>query len=128
MIHTLIKRHSREGFTLLEVLISMALIMTALLAVFKLQAQNIDLQSEADFMTTARFLAQDRISRIQCQGLWGAKKSGNFGEDFPGYRYEEDIRTEDAQGRLHRAKVRIFTEEAAFQKDFIVETYLHAVD
>jgi prepilin-type N-terminal cleavage/methylation domain-containing protein len=79
MIGILSKRSQNRGFTLLEVVISMGLITIALLAVFRLQAQNLDLQSEAQFITLANHLAQDRMSQIQAgDELTEGSSSGDF--------------------------------------------------
>ena len=56
-----------HGFTLLEIVICLGLIALALMAVFHLQAQNLDLQSEAQFMTIATCLLQERLSQIQAR-------------------------------------------------------------
>ena len=79
---TLRKKRQDEGFTLLEIVIALGLIAIALLAVFHLQAQNLDIQSEAQFMTIAKCLIQDRISQIECRDtLSEGKSSGEVGED-----------------------------------------------
>ena len=56
-----------HGFTLLEVVICLGIIALVLVAVFHLQAQNLDLQSEAQFMTIATCLLQERLSQIQAR-------------------------------------------------------------
>jgi hypothetical protein len=105
----------------------MALITIALMAVFRLQAQNLDLQSEAQFMTIARYLAQDRLAMIESgTALDPGERTGDFGDAFPDFAYRETIteaEREDTEG-LFRVRLQIFKEEAAGVKTFTTETYL----
>ena len=74
------------GFTLLEVMIAMAIIAIALVAVFWSQSQSLSLANEAKFNTTAAFLAQSKIAEIEILNPGDlVSDSGDFGEDFPGY-------------------------------------------
>ncbi|MBU4425857.1 MAG: prepilin-type N-terminal cleavage/methylation domain-containing protein [Proteobacteria bacterium] len=89
------------GFTLLEVMVAMAIIAIALTAVLGSQSQSVSLASEAKFNTTAPLLAQSKIAEIEVaeQGAL-AGDSGDFGEDFPGYTWElsvEDITFEEPE-------------------------------
>jgi type II secretion system protein I len=121
------KTRGSEGFTLLEVLICMALIAIAFLAVFRLQAQNLDLQSEAQFMTVARFLAQDRLSRIQAEEpLDSVGRSGDFEPTYPNYRYEEEIKDEPGDlENLYRVSVHILRDVGSAERRFSVETLIY---
>jgi len=113
-----------KGFTLLEVAVSLAIIAVALVAVFRLQAQNLDLQSEAYFITAAKHLAQDRIARIRSQGaLSEGIDRGDCGEDFPQFLYQSEIRKIQEEP-LYSLKVSIFQEHNGFVKDLSVETVL----
>lgn len=114
-----------NGFTLLEIVISLGLIATALLAVFQLQAQNLDLLSEAQFITTANLLAGERIARIQARGtLTEGAETGDFGDDFPNYRYREEINAESDLDNLYKIRLSILLEEEIGAKDLSLEAYL----
>ena len=97
------RRQKRKpfGFTLLEVMVAMAIIAIALTAVLGSQSQSVSLASEAKFNTTAPLLAQSKIAEIEVaeqDDLAGG--SGDFGEDFPGYTWElsvEDIAFEEPE-------------------------------
>ena len=85
-------KHKHRGFTLLEVMVAMAIIAIAMTAVLNSQSQSISLASEAKFSTTATLLAQMKmaeISRGNPQEL--TSDSGDFGEDFPGYTWEVKV-------------------------------------
>jgi general secretion pathway protein I len=53
-----------QGFTLLEVMVAMAIIAIAMTAVLNSQSQSISLASEAKFSTTATLLAQMKIAEM----------------------------------------------------------------
>jgi len=96
-----IQKRKSFGFTLLEVMVAMAIIAIALTAVLGSQSQSVSLASEAKFNTTAPLLAQSKIAEIEVaeQGAL-AGDSGDFGEDFPGYTWElsvEDITFEEPE-------------------------------
>ena len=115
-----------EGFTLLEVVISLGLISIALLAVFHLQAQNLDLQSEAQFMTIAKGLGQERMSQITSrETLSAGTSSGDMGEDFPDFTYREEISEVMELENLFKVRVGIILERENMSKDLWLETHLY---
>ncbi len=75
------------GFTLLEVMVAMAIIAIALTAVLGSQSQSLSLACETKFSTTAVFLAQHKMAEIEAGDPHDlVSESSDFGEDFPGYR------------------------------------------
>ncbi len=87
------------GFTLLEVMVAVAIIATALTAVLGSQSQSVSLASESKFCTTAPLLAQRMMAQIESEKREGlASDSGDFGEDFPGYTWEMKVRDVDFEG------------------------------
>jgi len=84
-------QYSREnsGFTLLEVMIAMAIIAIALVAVFGSQSQSLSLANEAKFNTTATLLAQSKMAEVETLDPGDlVSGSGDFGEDFPDYHWD----------------------------------------
>ena len=78
-----------DGFTLLEVMVAIALIAIALMAVLGSQSQSVSLAGEARFNTTAALLAQSKMAEIESQDPEDlTADSGDFGEDFPGYTWK----------------------------------------
>ena len=53
-----------HGFTLLEVMIAMAILAIALVAVYQSQSQSISMAGDSRFLTTASLLAQARMAEI----------------------------------------------------------------
>ncbi len=88
-------RFSR-GFTLLEVLVSLAIIATVLVSIMRLQGQTIAMNETVRFYSIAPFLAQSKMAeiRMDSQSFPGSDK-GDFGSDFSEYAWE--IRVEDQE-------------------------------
>jgi general secretion pathway protein I len=81
-----------SGFTLLEVMIATAIIAIALVAALGSQSQSVSLANEAKFATTVAFLAQKKMAELEAaDGKDLSSDSGDFGEDFPGYRWESEV-------------------------------------
>jgi type II secretion system protein I len=115
-----------HGFTLLEIIICLGLIALVLVAVFHLQAQNLDLQSEAQFMTTATCLLQERLSQIQAQEkIEEGTNSGDFGKDYPDYAYKQEVSEVPDTETLYKVKVAVILERDKARRDLWLETYLY---
>jgi len=80
------------GFTLLEVMIAVAILAITLVTVYQSQSQSISMVSSSRFLTTASLLAQERMARIDAadpREVIPAK--GNFGEEFSDYAWQVEI-------------------------------------
>jgi len=85
-------RFGVSGFTLLEVMVAMAIIAIALTAVLGSQSQSVSLASEAKFNTTGSLLAQSKMAEIRLKKPEALlSDSGDFGEDFPGYTWQVTV-------------------------------------
>lgn len=85
-------RKENRGFTLLEVMVAIALIAIALTAVLGSQSQSVSLAGEARFNTTATLLAQSKMAEIELQDPRDlTADSGDFDEDFPGYTWNLSV-------------------------------------
>ena len=81
------------GFTLLEVMIALAIIAIALMAVLGSQSQGLSLAGESRFNRTAALLAQGKMAEIEAvkdrRDL--NSDSGDFGDEFPGYTWQLSV-------------------------------------
>jgi general secretion pathway protein I len=80
------------GFTLLEVMIAVAILAITLVTVYQSQSQSISMVSSSRFLTTVSLLAQERMARIDAadpREVVSAK--GNFGEEFPDYAWQVEV-------------------------------------
>ncbi len=85
-------RTEKAGFTLLEVMVAVAIMGIVLVAVFKLHAQTISMSGTARFYASAPFLAREAVSELilkPASELGGA--GGDFGEGFAGYVWSAEV-------------------------------------
>ena len=126
MTGTSTKKWGPDGFTLLEIVVSMGLIAIALTAVFRLQASNLDIQAEARFVTVATQLAQERISRIRAmKTLAEGTMTGDFGESFPGFSFQEEITEVLNKENLFQVKVSIMLERSGTVSELTTVSFLY---
>ncbi len=79
----------QPGFTLLEVLVSVAVIAMVLVSIIRLQGQTILMNQSFRFYTLAPLLAQAKLSEfLEDPTGMEASSSGDFGEDYSGYTWE----------------------------------------
>ncbi len=82
-----------SGFTLLEVMVALAIMAITLMAVYDSQSASISRASEAKFTTKASLLAQRKMAEIEIiKGKDLISDSGDFGDDYPGYSWELTIK------------------------------------
>lgn len=101
-------RKDKAGFTLLEVMIAMAILAAALVAIFQMQSQSISMASETRFMTTASLLAQSKMADIEAgTSLGNQSQKGDFAPEYPDYAWS--IQVADTQiAKLKRIEVNVF--------------------
>lgn len=71
--------HWQFGFTLLEVLVSMAIIATALVALLSLQSRSIRMLESADMLEGAGMLAERLMGEGELKGVSGGENKGEEG-------------------------------------------------
>jgi general secretion pathway protein I len=99
---------SRQGFTLLEVMIAMAILAIVLVTVFHSQSQSIAMANESRAMTTLALLAQSRMAEVEGQqNLSTGQTSGKFGDDFPDYSWTASITQPQGPGSSFLRKIEI---------------------
>jgi general secretion pathway protein I len=99
---------SRQGFTLLEVMIAMAILATVLVTVFYSQSQSIAMANESRARTTLALLAQSRMAEIEGrQNLSTGQTSGNFGDDFPNYSWTTTVTQPPGPGSSFLRKIEV---------------------
>ena len=78
----------QTGFTLLEVLIAMAIMAIVLVSVYRMHSQTLTMTSANRFYTQAPLLAQSKMAQLEAvssESISG--DSGDFGDNFPGYSW-----------------------------------------
>ena len=97
-------RSLRGGFTLLEVMIAMAILAISLVAVYQSQSQSVSMAANSRFLTTASLLAQSRMAALDAAvPREVVSGNGGFGDDFPDYLYQLEVT--DVEGFEHLKKI-----------------------
>lgn len=109
---------NQKGFTLLEVMVALSIIVIVLTALLGTQSQGMSLAIESKFQTTAALLARDRMSQLEMvEDDEISSDSGDFGDDFAPYRWTLEVEQVDipgidaAEGRLLRIDLMVFIED-----------------
>jgi general secretion pathway protein I len=83
---------SAFGFTLLEVMIALAVMSIVLVSVYRMHSQSLTMNTAARFYTIAPMLAQKKMAELETQTSEGFPgDSGDFGEQFPGYSWRASL-------------------------------------
>jgi len=91
--------HSSRGFTLLEIMVAVAIMAIVLVSVYKLHAQTISMNIGARFYTTAPLLAQRTVAEIKAfPDRRRITADGDFGDEFPGY--SRQVRIDDVSAEI----------------------------
>jgi general secretion pathway protein I len=96
MGETRIKAAGQRAFTLLEIMVAMAIIGIALIALLSLGNRSIAIHSRLQHLTQATLLAQQKMaeSELEARRVGGAKLAdddGVFAEPFSNYRWRITI-------------------------------------
>ena len=77
------------GFTLLEVMVALAVMSIVLVSVYRMHSQSLAMNTAARFYTQAPMLAQSKMVEIEALSSSAfPEDSGDFGEQFPGYGWK----------------------------------------
>ena len=86
-----IKRRA-TGFTLLEVMVAMAIMAIVLVSVYRMHAQTLAMNTANRFYTQAPLLAQGKLAQLATgSSEIIAGDSGDLGEKFPGYSWSVSV-------------------------------------
>ena len=80
------------GFTLLEVMIALAVMSIVLVSVYRMHSQSLTMNTAARFYTLAPLLAQNKMAELETLSSGGfPDDSGDFGEQYPGYSWRASL-------------------------------------
>ncbi|MGB5746524.1 MAG: prepilin-type N-terminal cleavage/methylation domain-containing protein [Desulfobacterales bacterium] len=81
-------QHRATGFTLLEVMVAMAIMAIVLVSVYRMHSQTLAMNSANRFYTQAPMLAQSKLAQLETgSSEIIASDAGDFGDKFPGYSW-----------------------------------------
>lgn len=117
-----------SGFTLLEVMVAMAIMAIVLVSVYRMQSQTLTMNAAARFYTQAPMLAQSKLAQMEIASSGSISgDSGDFGDKFPGYIWSisTDEVTSEVLGEI-AADLRRIDMKVSFNDDeyvYNVRTY-----
>lgn len=83
------------GFTLLEVMIAVAVLAITLTVLFGSQSQSLSLAAEAKFNTKATFLAELKMAELESGITELQNDEGDFGEEYPAFGWKVEVEDAD---------------------------------
>jgi general secretion pathway protein I len=118
------RSNRNAGFTLLEVVVALAVLAIALIALLTLRSRDIALQAHARHLVTATALAKMKLEELnRVAGARDQERSGDFGERYPGYRWTSAIDETPLAGWLE-VRVEVLWPEGARQERVELVTYV----
>ena len=115
---------SNYGFTLLEVMISVAILAIALVALFGSQGRSLSHAAETGFNTVASLLSAGKMAELESGVVALTDSEGDFGDNFAGYTWKvavDDAEMTDVQSlnsldrRLKQVKVEVHLAETKYK-------------
>jgi type II secretion system protein I len=114
---------SVKGFTLLEVMIAVAILSITLVTVFKSQSQSISMAGNARFLTTAPLLAQSKMAELEVMDMKNVKtENGNFGEGFPDYEWRMIVKETEIEA-VKKIELMVTNNRMRLNNTYMLEYY-----
>jgi len=119
-------RNRALGFTLLEVLVAVAILAIAMVAILKANVQSLDTLTRSRETSTASLLAASKLAEVEAAGVanW-SELQGDFAEDYPDYTWEVETSSTEVEG-LVRVAVIVQREGSATGREVRIEELLYA--
>ncbi|BBO67443.1 hypothetical protein DSCA_13730 [Desulfosarcina alkanivorans] len=119
-----------RGFTLMEVMVALAVVAIALTAVYRMHSQTLFMDARGRFDTVAAMLARQQLAVVDTSDINDlTSDSGDFGSDHPGYTWRmeteevlSDLLVEDGP-TLKRITITVSFNQG--ESNFGLTTYRH---
>ena len=113
----------KRGFTLLEVMIALAILALVGVAFLRAQAGSIRLVDESNQVSLATLLAREKMAELEGMGFPEvAKNSGAGGEAYPALRWEQVVTTTELPA-IRKALVRILWKDGTRERTLELVAY-----
>jgi general secretion pathway protein I len=111
------------GFTLLEVMIALAILALVGVAFLRAQAGSIRLLDESNQISLATLLAREKMAELEGMGFPEAgKNSGTGGEAYPALRWEQVV-TATEMPAIREALVRVLWKDGTRERSLELVAY-----
>ena len=103
---------SKQGFTLLEVMVALAILAITLTSIYRLHGQTMEMSARTRFYSQSPILAQTKLTELEREGIENSQDgSGDFGQDYPNYTWAthvEEVHSEFLkEGQQHLVRIEI---------------------
>jgi general secretion pathway protein I len=114
----------RGGFTLLEVMVALAVLSVVLVVVFSQQAASIAQGNEARIITKATLLAQERMANLLTEGrLRTGEEEGEEKDSIPPFTWKQQVEESTVEG-MKKLTVIVQWKEGENERDLRFVTYV----
>ncbi len=111
---------SNKGFTLLEVMVALAIIATALVTLLGTHLMSLNLAQRNKEQTISALLARQKMEELFTVPFDSlASDSGDFGSDYPHYEWELNVEKGDIEN-LKKVKILIKYPDGQFELETCV--------
>lgn len=114
---------NEKGFTLLEIIASLTILATAILALIQMFSGSLNQAAQADRYLSGVYLAQQKFSQLELENFDTEIFEGEF-EDEEAYRwqlevlpYESALNNEEARIQIQEISLRVFWEDKGVEKE-----------
>lgn len=112
------------GFTLLEVMIALAILSIVAVAFLRSQAGSVRLIDEARYISLATLLAKGKMAELESKGFSEpGKSSGEGGEGFEGFRWEKKVSATEVWN-VQKVEIKVWWKEGNNERSLELFTYL----
>jgi general secretion pathway protein I len=113
-----------KGFTLLEVMVALAVLSVALVVLFSQQATSISRGNEARIITKATLLAQERMAELLAAGrLSMGTEEGEVKDSIPPFKWRQLVEDSTIEG-MKKLTVVVLWKEGEKERDVRFVTYV----
>jgi general secretion pathway protein I len=114
----------KGGFTLLEVMVALAILSAALVVIFSQQARSIAQGNEARITTKAALLAQERMAGLIVeQRLGSGNEEGEVKDGIPAFKWKQMVEESNMEG-MKKLTIIVLWKEGEKERDVRFVTYV----
>jgi general secretion pathway protein I len=110
-------------------MVALAIMAIVLVAVYRMHTQTLSMTAVSRFQTEAPLLAQQKLAELDNAGESIGSDSGDFGDDFPGFRWQLDVEevVSESLGEVGRDLKRIDLTVTSEAGTYTLRTYRFTV-